>query len=141
SSASRVLLWRDSLKMLPRFALTGCGTEGFRKAFLAYKSRQVAKLSQPDNNESSHNTYLDALLSQGIFGLALYIAIIISTLSLFLRARRCVTSQNRRFILSGLTSSFVAVLAHNFFIFDQISTGLYFFAFVALAAVVTNVFD
>jgi O-antigen ligase/tetratricopeptide (TPR) repeat protein len=140
-SSGRVLLWRDSLKMLPRFALTGYGTEGFRKAFLAYKSRQVAKLSQPDNNESSHNSYLDALLSHGILGLALYIALIISTLSLFLRARRRITSQNRRFILSGLTASFIAVLAHNFFIFDQISTGLYFFTFVALAAVVTNVFD
>jgi O-antigen ligase/tetratricopeptide (TPR) repeat protein len=140
-SSGRVLLWRDSLKMLPRFALTGCGAEGFRKAFLAYKSKEVAKLSQPDNNESSHNSYLDVALSHGILGLALYIAIIISTLTLLLRARRRVTLQNRRFILSGLTASFVAVLTHNFFIFDQLSTGLYFFAFVALAAVVTNVFD
>ncbi len=140
-SSGRLVLWRDSLKMLPRFALTGCGAEGFRKAFLLYKSQEVTKLSQPNNNESSHNSYLDVVISHGVLGFVLYLAIIISTLTLFLRTRQQITSQNQRFILSGLTASFVAVLAHNFFIFDQLSTGLYFFAFTAFAAAVNNVFN
>lgn len=139
-SSGRVLLWRDSLKMLPRYALTGVGAEGFRKAFLAYKSKEVAKLSGTNSNESSHNSYLDVAISHGILALALYLAIIISTLTTFLRLRRRLTSPSWRMIISGVAASFVAVLAHNFFIFDQLSTGLYFFAFVALASAVTNVF-
>ena len=126
--------------MLPTYGLTGTGSEGFRKAFLAYKSKEVTKFSQPNNNESSHNSYLDVALSHSLLGLALYLAIIISTLRALLGARRRVESQRWRSIISGLTASFVAVLTHNFFIFDQLSTGLYFFAFVALAAAVSNVF-
>ncbi len=140
SSSGRIILWRDSLKMLPAFALTGAGSEGFRKALLLYKSKELAKLSQPDNNESSHNSYLDVALSHGLLGLVLYLAIIISTLTTFLRLRRRITSPSWRIIISGVAASFVAVLAHNFFIFDQLSTGLYFFAFVALASAMTNVF-
>lgn len=140
SSSGRLILWRDSLKMLPKYALTGCGAEGFRKAFLVYKSREVTKLSQPNNNESSHNSYLDALLSYGVFGLALYLAIIFFALTTLLRVRRRAPSQTWRIIISGIAASFVAILAHNFFIFDQLSTGLYFFAFVALAVILPNVF-
>jgi O-antigen ligase/tetratricopeptide (TPR) repeat protein len=140
SSSGRLLLWRDSLKMLPAYALTGCGPEGFRKAFLAYKSPEVTRLSQPNNNESPHNSYLDAAISYGLPGLALYLALIVSTFVTLLRARRRAISADWRILLSGLLSSFIAVLAHNFFIFDQLSTGLYFFAFLAFAPVVSNVF-
>jgi O-antigen ligase/Tfp pilus assembly protein PilF len=139
-SSGRLLLWRDSLKMLPAFGLAGCGAEGFRKAFLTYKSKEVAQLSQPNNNESSHNSYLDVALSHGLLGFALYLGIIIFSLGALWRARQRAPSESWRLILSGLLCSFVAVLAHNFFIFDQLSTGLYFFAFVALAAVAEKVF-
>jgi O-antigen ligase/tetratricopeptide (TPR) repeat protein len=140
-SSGRLLLWRDSLKMLPAYGLTGFGTEGFRKAFLTYKSKEVAKLSQPNNNESSHNSYLDVALSHGLLGFVLYLGIIIFSLRAFLRARQRAPSESWRLIISGLLCSFVAVLAHNFFIFDQLSTGLYFYAFVALAAVAEKVFS
>lgn len=140
-SSGRVILWRDSLKMLPAYGLTGVGAEGFRKAFLAYKSKEVTKLSQPNNNESSHNSYLDVALSHGVLGLALYLAIIVSTLRLLWFARLCAPSQSRRLMVTGIFCSFVAALAHNFFIFDQLTTGLYFFAFVALAPAVSRVFD
>lgn len=42
-------------------------------------------------------------------------------------------------VITGLASSVAAVAVHNVFIFDQISTGLYFFALAALAQVVSNV--
>jgi O-antigen ligase/Tfp pilus assembly protein PilF len=140
ASSGRLVLWRDSLKMLPAYALTGAGAEGFRKAHLVYKSKELAKLAQPDNNESSHNSYLDAAISHGLPGFALYLAILISTLRILMRARRRAATQNWRMIISGITASFVAVLTHNFFIFDQLSTGLYFFAFLALASALSNVF-
>lgn len=141
SSSGRVLLWRDSLKMVPSFALIGCGPEGFRKVFPGFKSRELADLSPKSNNESSHNSFLDAAISYGLPGAALYVAIIALAITLLIRTRRCTHARNQRVILTSLLASIVAVLAHNIFIFDQIATGFYFFAFVALAQVASNIYD
>jgi O-antigen ligase len=140
TGAGRTLLWRDSLRMTPDFAIAGCGPEGFRKAFLAYKSDELARFAPDINNESAHNSYLDAAISFGLPGAGLYAAIIASVFSLLSRARRRI-NRRRRVIITGLLSSFAAVSAHNFFIFDQIPTGLYFFGFLALACAVANVAD
>jgi O-antigen ligase len=140
SGAGRTLLWRDSLRVVPDFAVAGCGPEGFRKAFLPYKSKELARFAPDNNNESSHNSYLDSAISFGLPGAGLYAAVIVSTFSLLSLARRRV-NRRRRGIVTGLLSSFSAVTAHNFFIFDQIPTGLYFFAFLALAYAVEKVAD
>jgi tetratricopeptide (TPR) repeat protein len=123
------------MKMVRDYAVMGCGPEGFRKAFLSYKSTSLARLAPGTNNESSHNSYIDAAVSYGLPGAILYIAIIASSFSLLLRARRRTTEKGTRTILECLVTALAAVVAHNFFIFDQISTGLYFFAFAALAQV------
>ena len=133
TGSGRTLLWRDSLKMLRHFTIIGCGPEGFRKAFLAYKSADLSRLAPNVNNESSHNSYLDAGISFGLPGLILYIAIIASSFALLFRTYRGTTDRFAKITALSLLSSLAAVVVHNFFIFDQISTGLYFFAFVALA--------
>ena len=135
TGSGRTLLWRDSLKMVREYAVIGCGPEGFRKAFLGYKSTSLARLAPGTNNESSHNSYIDAAVSYGLPGAILYVAIIASSFSLLLRARRRTTEKSTRTILECLVAALAAVVAHNFFIFDQISTGLYFFAFAALAQI------
>ncbi len=138
TGAGRTLLWRDSLRMVPRYGLTGCGPEGFRKAFLAYKSEDLALYSPLTNNESSHNSYLDAAISFGLPGAIAYIAIIASIFALLIRVRRRFASRRMKVIATGLLSSIAAVAVHNFFIFDQISTGLYFYALAALALASAN---
>ena len=139
TGAGRTLLWRDSLRMVPSYALTGTGPEGFRKAFLSYRSKDLARYAPEVNNESSHNSYLDAAISYGLPGAILYIAIIASTFWLLVGARRREESAGLRIIIAGIISSLVAVVVHNNFIYDQVSTGLCFFAFVALALAVSNV--
>jgi O-antigen ligase/Tfp pilus assembly protein PilF len=141
TGAGRTLLWRDSMKMIPEFALAGTGPEGFRKAFPAYKSKELARLAPGTNNESAHNSYLDAAISYGLQGAILYVAIIASSLALLLRARRHAPGKSASIIVTGIFASLVAVAVHNVFIFDQIPTGLYFFAFAALALVAANVID
>ena len=139
TGSGRTLLWRDSMKMISQYAVIGCGPEGFRKAFLPYKSTALARLAPNTNNESSHNSYIDAAVSYGLPGAILYLAVIASSLSLLIRARRRVTSTSTRIIVESLVAALAAAVAHNFFIFDQISTGLYFFALAALAQVATLV--
>ncbi len=133
SSSGRVVLWRDSIKMIPGFAFVGCGPEGFRKALLAYKSDDLALLSPKANNESPHNSYLEAAISHGLAGAALYVSIIAYAIVCLWRARRKASSRTWRIIATGVLASFIAVLTHNLFIFDQITNGLYFFAFVGVA--------
>src|SRR5262249_1102606 len=99
TGSGRTLLWRDSLRMVPAFVLTGCGPEAFRNAFLAYKSRDLASFAPDVNNESSHNSYLDAAISFGLPGAILYVAIIVSTLLLFRRARKRVADQRKRLVI------------------------------------------
>jgi O-antigen ligase len=140
SASGRNLLWRDSLKMAPSFALVGTGPEGFRKALLGFKSIELAKLNPLSNNESSHNSYLDTLISYGVAGAAFYISMIVLSLMILIRARRQTEAANWRFIITGLICSFIAVLVHNFFIYDQIATGLYFFAFLAITVAVSKLF-
>lgn len=141
TGAGRTLLWRDSIRMVPRFALAGCGPEGFSKAFLDYKSDELARLSPITNNESAHNSYLDAAISHGLAGAILYVAMIVSAFALLIRSRRKASDQGLKLVIAGLISSLAAVAAHNFFIYDQIPTGLYFFAMMAVAAAVSNVTD
>jgi O-antigen ligase len=139
TGAGRTLLWRDAIGMIPRFALAGCGPEGFSKAFLAYKSDDLARLSPIANNESAHNSYLDAAISHGLAGAILYVAMIVSAFALLNASRRRTRDQRLNMVIVGLISSLAAAGAHNFFIYDQIPTGLYFFAVMALAAAASNV--
>ncbi|HSF24243.1 MAG TPA: O-antigen ligase family protein, partial [Blastocatellia bacterium] len=138
TGAGRTILWRDTIRMLPSVVLLGTGPEGFRKAFLAYKSKDLARLEPTANNESAHNSYLDALISYGLPGALLYLAMIASAGSLFLKARRRTTDRTIRLVITGLLSSLAAVLVHNFFIYNQISTGLYFFGVLAFAQILAN---
>jgi O-antigen ligase len=137
TGAGRTLLWRDSLGMVRAYPLLGCGAEAFRKTFLPYKSEELARLIGNIQNESSHNSYLDAAISYGIPGAVFYVALIASSLALLLRARRQ-APENQSILLTGVISAFAAAMVHKIFIFDQISTGLYFFAFAALALSASN---
>jgi O-antigen ligase len=87
TGAGRINLWRDSIKMVPAFALTGSGPDNFRKAFLPYKSKELGRATVV-NSESSHNSYLDAAISFGVPGFLLYVAIITSSFNLLFRAGR-----------------------------------------------------
>ena len=138
SGSGRTRLWRDSLAMVPAYALAGCGPEGFRSAFLPYKSKALAQLAPQTNNENPHNAYLDAAISEGLPGAILYVALLASSLILLLRAGRRADGE-MKMTSAGILSALAAVAAHNLFIFDQIPTGLYFFAFAALAQAAFNV--
>jgi O-antigen ligase/tetratricopeptide (TPR) repeat protein len=133
TGSGRTILWHDSMKMIPAIALTGCGPEGFRSAFLPYKSIQLSREAPGINNESPHNSIIDATVSFGLGGGILYVAIIASSILMLIRARGMTPNRESRVIIIAILSSLVGVVVHNIFIFDQISTGLYFFAIVALA--------
>ena len=133
TGAGRTLLWRDALGMVPEFSLIGCGPEAFNRVFPAHRSLDLAKHAALINNESPHNSYLEAAISFGLIGAIFYVAMAVSTIWLLLRSRRRAGNSQLRLIAGGMVAAFVGVLVHNVFIYDQIPTGLYFFAFMAIA--------
>ena len=108
TGAGRVLLWRDAVAMVPRFAIVGCGPEAFSREFLAYRSLALAQLAPQINNESSHNSYLDSAILFGLPGSILYAALLVSSFSLLLRARRRSADRRINLILGGLIGSLAA---------------------------------
>jgi O-antigen ligase/tetratricopeptide (TPR) repeat protein len=139
TGAGRLVLWRDAIRMVPRFVLIGCGPEAFSREFLAYKSLDLARQDPQINNESSHNSYLDTAISFGLPGAILYGALIASSFSLLLKARRRAADRRIALIITGLVASLAGIVVHNLFIYDQIPTGLYFFTFTALALAASNI--
>ena len=139
TGAGRTLLWRDAVKMVPRYAVTGCGPEGFSKAFLPYKSRQLARTAPQVTDESSHDAYLDALISSGLAGGILLPAMLFAVARLLWRTRKRASGTRSRMMIYGLLVALIAVSVHNVFIYNQIPMALYFFALMALAIAAANV--
>ena len=138
TGSGRTYLWRDALRMLPRYAIIGCGPEAFSKVFPQYRSEELARYSAGIANESSHNMYLDAAISFGIPGAALYLAIVLLALYRLFKRQAQESDPIRQVVIAGVAPAIVGAAVHNFFMYDQIATGLYFYAFMALALIVTT---
>lgn len=77
--SNRIWLWSRSLKLVPKYWLHGTGIDNFTKAF-------SNNLSEVDKNISylggalfdrAHNEYLHLLITQGIFTLITYLALLL----------------------------------------------------------------
>jgi O-antigen ligase len=70
SGGGRVLLWRDTLRMASRRLAAGYGPEVYTAEFARFESPELAAAYPDFEYESPHNMFLDALVAQGIPGLA-----------------------------------------------------------------------
>jgi O-antigen ligase len=114
---SRLLLWRDSLRMSPGHLLTGYGPETFAVEFPQHQSIDLARQFPDFYHESAHNIFLDALTAKGIFGFAALAALVILCLA---RAR------------GPIGGAFVAMLVAQQFTTFTLPTELYFYLCAAL---------
>ncbi len=71
----RLTFWKNTVEMLPKYALIGTGTGGFEKA---YASQVAGKLGTAGViTGDPHNQYLKILVEHGIFGLTAFLSILI----------------------------------------------------------------
>jgi O-antigen ligase len=121
---ARPLLWRDSLRMgLARPGL-GYGPEVFAASFPHFESRELARAYPDFAHESPHNMFLDALVGQGVPGLAALIAICGAGLMWAWR--------NRNPWLAGALAA--GITSQQFTVFT-VPTAMLFYTCVGLAAV------
>jgi len=131
SGSGRIWLWKDSLPLLSRSWLIGTGVEGFRAAFMPYKSLQLAQFSPNANWETAHNAILDTWITLGLLGLFGYLFLIgVSIRGWWLAIKKC-ASQDRSslpLLLSAL-GAMVSYLVHNLFNCDTTVTFFLFHLF------------
>jgi O-antigen ligase len=124
---ARLWLWRDTLQMASQRLVIGFGPETFGLEFPQYQSVELSRVYPDFYHESPHNIFLDALVSEGIPGLALLAAF---TVVAFLAGRRSFAQGQRA--APFLASALVAGLTAGLFVCFTLSGALYFYATVAM---------
>jgi O-antigen ligase len=117
---SRLLLWRDSLRMASARWVLGYGPETFAIDFPQHESLALARAYPDFYHESPHNIFLDALDATGIFGLIALVALVALCLARAARAR------------GPIGGAFVAMLASLQFTTFTLTTELYFYLVAAM---------
>jgi O-antigen ligase/tetratricopeptide (TPR) repeat protein len=113
TSYSRILLWKISLKASFKKPLFGYGANNMRIPLDKYHDYNL----QEDWFDSSHNQFLDELLSHGYVGLLIYLTFIIYVFVYIIKRR------NKDFFWTILMFGLVvAYLVQSFFVFDSIMT-------------------
>jgi O-antigen ligase len=71
----RLIFWENTIKMLQKYALLGTGTGGFEKAYATQVEGKSGTAGVITGDP--HNQYLKILIEHGIFGLAIFLSILI----------------------------------------------------------------
>jgi O-antigen ligase len=71
----RLTFWTNTIEMLPKYALLGTGTGGFEKAYANQVEGKKGTAGVVTGDP--HNQYLKILVEHGVFGLAIFLTILI----------------------------------------------------------------
>jgi O-antigen ligase len=125
---ARLYLWRDSARMGADRLAVGHGPEVFSAAFPHYESRELAAAYPDFAHESPHNMFLDALVAQGLPGLAALCCICAAGFAAAwrLRARKGAAA-------AWMAAALAAGIVSQQFVVFTIPTALMLYAIVAVA--------
>lgn len=70
----RLTFWKNTIEMLPKYALFGTGTGGFEKAYAAQVEGKSGTAGVITGDP--HNQYLKILVEHGVIGLAVFLSIL-----------------------------------------------------------------
>lgn len=82
---TRLYVWRDSLELLPSLPVLGYGLEAFPRVYPKVESEQTVLHWPNVSHESTHNYFLDVLISKGFLGLAVALGLSASAFGAFRR--------------------------------------------------------
>ena len=99
---SRLALWGDAVRMVPRFPLLGAGFNAFGTSYTQYQT-----IERYEWYGEAHNEYLQALLDLGIVGAALVAALLLRLLRAGMRAAAATPLD------AGVLGAILACCVHN----------------------------
>lgn len=136
---TRFTLWGIAYEGFMERPVLGWGQENYNYIFDKYYEPSLH--SQEQWFDRSHNIFLEWLVASGVVGLATYLALILTSVYyLLIRPLRKkdddVFTPTERGILLGLLSGY---LIHNFFVFDEIVSYIFFVTILSFVHVrITN---
>jgi O-antigen ligase len=130
---ARLYLWHDSARMALDRLAAGHGPEVFSAAFPRYESHELAAAYPDFAHESPHNIFLDALVAQGLPGLAVFCLICAAGFAAAWRLR----AKNGA-AAAWLAAALAAGIVSQQFVVFTIPTGLLFYTLVAIAVGLTS---
>ena len=122
---TRFTIWNMAYKGVMERPLTGWGQEGFNYVFNKYYDPSL--FHQEPWFDRAHNAFIDWLSAGGIPAFLLYLSLYGSAVVLLWRSSELSRSER-----IALTAAFVGYAVHNFFVFDNLYSYIYFFALLAL---------
>ncbi len=124
---ARLWLWRDSLRMARERLFLGFGPETFGLEFPRFQSVELSRAYPDFYHESPHNIFLDALVSEGVPGLAILAGFVVLA---WFAARRAVNQG--RLMAPYLASALAAGLTASLFVCFTLTGALFFYAVIAI---------
>ncbi len=129
AGGARILLWRDSLRMAATRWPVGYGPETFIATFARHQSADLGRAYPDFYHESPHNIFLDALVSQGVAGPILLLALAASGFAAGIMRRR----QDRRDAVAGaLAAGLAAMTISEQFTSFTLPTALAYYVTIAM---------
>ncbi len=122
----RLLIWQAALKGVAERPVLGWGQENFNYIFNKYYDPQM--YDQEQWFDRSHNVFLDWLTQAGVLGLLSYLSLFgLLIFGIWKKGSNNFSLEDRA-ILTGLL---IAYFIHNFFVFDNITSYIFFFFLLA----------
>lgn len=123
--STRFTIWNMAFKGVLERPLTGWGQEGFNYIFNKYYDPSLHR--QEPWFDRAHNAFIDWLTAGGVPAFLLYLSLFGSAIVLLWRSSEL--SRPERIALTG---ALVGYAVHNFFVFDNLYSYIYFFALLSL---------
>ena len=152
--ATRLFVWEKTIGMVRERPLFGFGPDAQSKAMEAFNleyclrfndwsiadrgDQRVIRFSGLTLLDRAHNNYLDVALTQGLVGLAAYLATVITFLVWLIRTLRGEKNSSLRIIYCGLAASFCGYLVNDIFIFSVVSVSPTFWSLMGLTLAVKS---
>ncbi len=122
---TRFTVWKMAYQGFRERPVLGWGQEGFNYVFNAHYNPSLYQ--QEPWFDRAHNAFLDWLMAGGLPAFILYLSLF--GVAIFLLWRSPGLSRSERI---ALTAALAAYGCHNFFVFDNLYSYIYFFAVLAL---------
>ena len=123
---SRSMIWGMAYKGVLERPILGWGQDNFPYVFAKYYD--PAMYDQEQWFDRTHNVFFDWLIAAGILGLLAYLILFLSAIYTLWKKVDDNWSVTERAVLTGML---IAYFAHNFFVFDNLASYIFFFTILA----------
>lgn len=136
TASTRIMAWKIAIEAWQEKPVVGWGPNNFFYAFNEHYNPDFLKHGWGETwFDNAHNIILNTLATQGVLGVASYLSLFVVAGYLLIRA---VKQGMISYHLAAIGIAFLAAhLVQNAFVFENITSYLYFFFFLAMVSALT----